>query len=82
MVRWTVATTVAVGARVNIEEPEYIQDEPDAPIGDQPTTGTVDDDDDPSDEREDENEAPVREQSDSTEAPEEFEVDDEDEEEA
>jgi hypothetical protein len=45
---------------------------------DHPTTGTVDDEDDPSDEREDENEPPVRERSDATEAPEEFEVDDED----
>jgi hypothetical protein len=42
------------------------------------TTGTVDDDDDPSDERADENEAPMREGSDTTEVPEEFEVDDED----
>jgi hypothetical protein len=42
------------------------------------TTGTVDDDDDPSDERANENEAPVREASDATETPEEFEVDDED----
>jgi len=44
-----------------------------------PTTGTVDDDDDPADERPDENEAPIRERSDKTEAPEEFERDDEDE---
>ena len=43
-----------------------------------PTTGTVDDDDDPADERPDENEAPVRETSDKTETPEEFELDDED----
>ena len=43
-----------------------------------PTTGTVDDDDQPEDERADENEAPVRETKDSTEAPEEFEADDED----
>jgi hypothetical protein len=43
------------------------------------TTGTVDDDDDPADERDDENEAPIREARDTTEAPEEFEVDDEDE---
>jgi hypothetical protein len=42
------------------------------------STGTVDDDDDPSDERAGENEAPIREGSDATEAPEEFEVDDED----
>jgi hypothetical protein len=44
-----------------------------------PGSGTVDDDDDPNDERADENEAPVRELDDRTEAPEEFEVDDEDE---
>jgi hypothetical protein len=43
------------------------------------STGTVDDDDDPSDESAGENEAPIRETSDATEAPEEFEVDDEDE---
>ena len=42
------------------------------------TTGTVDDDDEPEDERPDENEAPIRETSDKTEAPEEFEVDEED----
>jgi hypothetical protein len=42
------------------------------------TTGTVDDDDDPEDERPDENEAPIRETSEKTEAPEEFELDDED----
>ena len=42
------------------------------------TTGTVDDDDDPADERPDENEAPIREASENTEAPEEFNVDDED----
>lgn len=43
------------------------------------TTGTVDDDDDPADERPDENEARVREASETTEAPEEFNVDEEDE---
>jgi hypothetical protein len=43
-----------------------------------PSTGTIDDDDEPEDESEDENEAPVRETSDTTEAPEEFEKDDED----
>ncbi len=42
------------------------------------TTGTVDDDDEPEDERPDENEASIRETSDKTEAPEEFAVDDED----
>ena len=39
------------------------------------TTGTVDDLDEPEDEREDENEIPVRAPSDRTEAPEEFEED-------
>jgi hypothetical protein len=43
----------------------------------QPTSGTVDDDDDPNDEREDENEAPVGEADERTEAPEEFVKDDE-----
>jgi hypothetical protein len=43
-----------------------------------PSTGTIDDDDEPEDESEDENEAPIRESSDATEAPEEFEKDDED----
>jgi hypothetical protein len=42
------------------------------------TTGTVDDDDEPEDERPDENEAPIREASDKTEAPDEFKLDDED----
>ena len=43
-----------------------------------PTTGTVDDLDEPEDEREDENEIPVRAPSDTTEAPEEFEEDEDD----
>jgi hypothetical protein len=43
-----------------------------------PSTGTIDDDDEPEDESDDENEAPIRESSDATEAPEEFEKDDED----
>jgi hypothetical protein len=42
-----------------------------------PSTGTVDDDDDPNDEHEGENEAPERGEED-TELPEEFEADDED----
>jgi hypothetical protein len=42
-----------------------------------PSTGTVDDEDDPNDEREGENEAPERGKED-TELPEEFETDDED----
>jgi hypothetical protein len=43
-----------------------------------PSTGTIDDDDEPEDESDDENEAPIRETSDETEATEEFQVDDED----
>jgi hypothetical protein len=43
-----------------------------------PSTGTVDDDDEPEDEHPGENEASERETNDRTEAPEEFEVDDED----
>jgi hypothetical protein len=43
-----------------------------------PTTGTIDDDDDPADERADENEAPVREKNEKAEATEEFQSDDED----
>jgi hypothetical protein len=43
-----------------------------------PTTGTVDDDDDPADERADENEARMRETNENTEAAEEFQHDDED----
>ena len=43
-----------------------------------PSTGTVDDDDDPADEQPGENEAESRETRDRTEAPEEFQIDDED----
>jgi hypothetical protein len=43
-----------------------------------PTTGTVDDDDDPTDERADENEIPVREKNENTETSDEFRPDDED----
>jgi hypothetical protein len=43
-----------------------------------PATGTVDDDDDPADERADENEAPIRESNENTETTEEFQQDDED----
>jgi hypothetical protein len=50
---------------------------PDLLVG-APTTGTVDDDDEPEDENEGENEAPVRETNEATESPEEFEKDDED----
>jgi hypothetical protein len=42
------------------------------------TTGTVDDDDDPADERADENEARVRENNENTDAAEEFQYNDED----
>ncbi len=42
-----------------------------------PSSGTIDDEDNPGDERDDENEAPVRETDDRTEAPEEFEIDEE-----
>jgi hypothetical protein len=55
----------------NVDEVPYL-------VAIAPTTGTVDDDDEPEDENEAENEAPVRERRDSTEAPEEFEKDDED----
>jgi len=43
-----------------------------------PSTGTVDDDDEPADEHVGENETPSRDRSEQTEAPEEFERDDED----
>jgi len=43
-----------------------------------PSTGTIDDDDEPEDEHDGENEASGREKRDDTEAPEEFERDDED----
>jgi hypothetical protein len=64
---------------MKLEDPDLLE----LPIQDldaaaPPTTGTVDDEDEPEDERPDENEAPIRETSDKTEAPEEFEVDDED----
>ncbi len=52
---------------------------PDEVAPDLPSTGTVDDDDDPADERPGENEPPEREHDENTEAPEEFERDDEDE---
>jgi hypothetical protein len=42
------------------------------------TTGTVDDNDDPADEREDENEAPIREKSENIEALQEFKTDEND----
>ncbi len=43
-----------------------------------PTTGTVDDDDDPGHERPGENEAPVREKNENIDATEEFQFNDED----
>jgi hypothetical protein len=44
----------------------------------QPTTGTIDDDDDPAHERSAENEAPVREKNENTDAAEEFQDNDQD----
>jgi hypothetical protein len=66
---------------MKIEDPELFEllSIQESNAGAPATTGTVDDDDDPADERADENEAPVRETSETTEAPDEFEVDDEDE---
>jgi hypothetical protein len=49
----------------------------DAPVS-PPTTGTIDDEDDPADERADENEAPVREKNDKIKASQEFQHDDDD----
>jgi hypothetical protein len=67
------------GYVMNVEEPDpELLDLLSSAENGIPSTGTVDDDDEPEDEREDENEAPMRESSDATEAPEEFEVDDED----
>ncbi len=57
------------------EEPQTLPS--DFPIP-PPTTGTVDDDDDPADERADENEAPVREKNENTDTAEEFQYNDED----
>ena len=65
---------------MKIEDPELLEVPPfqeSNEIGPR-STGTVDDDDEPEDERPDENEAPIRETSEKTEAPEEFELDDED----
>ena len=53
---------------------ELLERAPAAP----PTTGTVDDNDDPNEEREDENEAPLGKSNERTEVPEEFVKDDED----
>jgi hypothetical protein len=47
-------------------------------LGAESGTGTIDDEDDPSDENAEENEIPVGDVPEGTEAPEEFEVDDED----
>jgi len=60
--------------RIRAAAPEIPAEYPD----ENPSTGTVDDDDDPADERPDENEAPDRANSENTEAPEEFERDDAD----
>jgi hypothetical protein len=63
-----------------VEDPELLEVPPFQELNEVAprTTGTVDDDDEPQDERPAENEAPIRETSDETEAPEEFELDDED----
>lgn len=65
---------------MKVEDPELLEVPPFQELNEivPRTTGTVDDDDEPQDERPDENEAPIRETSDKTEAPEEFELDDED----
>jgi hypothetical protein len=65
---------------MKVEDPELLELPPFPELNAvaPPTTGTVDDDDEPQDERPDENEAPIREISDKTEAPEEFKLDDED----
>ena len=72
----------------NMSKPYNQQADLDLPEGEQtlpsgfpippPITGTVDDDDDPADERADENEASVREQNENTDATAEFQHDDED----
>ncbi|MEO7205508.1 MAG: hypothetical protein ABI356_09480 [Steroidobacteraceae bacterium] len=65
---------------MKVEDPEFLELPPFQElyaVASQ-TTGTVDDDDEPEDERPDENEAQIRETSDKTEAPEEFALDDED----
>ncbi len=68
------------GNDMNINDPELLDVTPFRQMSgaEPPTTGTVDDDDDPADEHPGENEAPIRETSEATEAPEEFEVDDQD----
>lgn len=65
---------------MKVEDPELLDVPPFQQLNENAprTTGTVDDDDGPQDERPDENEVPIRETSDKTEAPEEFELDDED----
>ena len=65
---------------MKVEDPELLEVPPFQELNEivPRTTGTVDDDDEPQDERPDENEAPIRETSDKTEAPEEFELGDED----
>jgi hypothetical protein len=71
-----------------MRRPSQQEIDPEIPEGEQtlpsdfpvppPSTGTVDDDDDPADERPDENEAPVREKNENTDAPEEFQYNEED----
>jgi hypothetical protein len=63
---------------VDLELPEGEQTLPSDFPAPPPSTGTVDDDDDPADERADENEPPVREKNENTDAVEEFQYNDED----
>jgi hypothetical protein len=65
---------------MKIDDPELLEVPPFQELNEvvPRATGTVDDDDEPEDERPDENEARIRETNDKTEAPEEFELDDED----
>lgn len=58
--------------------PEVAEQWPSDFPGPLPTTGTVDDDDDPAHERSYENEVPVREKNENTDAAEEFRYNDED----
>jgi hypothetical protein len=66
--------------KMKIEDPELLKLPPFQELNSvaPPTTGTVDDADEPEDETASENEAPIRETNEATEAPEEFETDDED----
>jgi hypothetical protein len=68
--------TVATAVR-GVRRPTAVAGPPESPDAN-PSTGTIDDDDEPEDEHDGENEASERETHDDTEAPEEFERDDED----